>query len=418
MRPQHRLVNNVGYTKIYPMSSTADDTFCHYCGRKASMLNGLSWDHVPALNVKVPKEFIAGIRKTLIRACVECNNMASDIAHIDYAERHLWLKTKYLQKYKKLILSEGGGSDPEKFSGFLKAYVSNQKKLYVEILGAIGFGIQSIDQIESEILNLRNSSRKLVGTVLIDYLYGTPEDDQEELEEVSITLRSEVSRDEEPYEYMDEYDFILFLSAEMEAGNIIKNQVDYLEWKDHHESRFTLLDLPLEPESHYETPWSVLAKLAQQNFGWDQESNRSGEYEELISLLAELMSEGYPVISLEDYLEIKRTPPAKFKPLIREVMREDPENYYGVSWDELSEHVIKKSHENFISVDLDAFLNILNSKKHGLSSVNCGMSYCEWVSNHRNTFKYLKLPVCPEFAYELTWAKINELTDKLALDNG
>lgn len=47
----HRIVNNVGYKKIYPMSLDDDEGFCHYCGRCASQSLALHWDHVPPLNV-------------------------------------------------------------------------------------------------------------------------------------------------------------------------------------------------------------------------------------------------------------------------------------------------------------------------------------------------------------------------------
>lgn len=95
---EHRKVNNVGYKRIYPMSFSEDDTFCHYCGRSASSNLALHWDHVPALNVRIPEEYGIqhDIRRTLIRACAECNILASDVPHLDYLERHFWLKVSYL----------------------------------------------------------------------------------------------------------------------------------------------------------------------------------------------------------------------------------------------------------------------------------------------------------------------------------
>ena len=65
----HRIVNNVGYKKIYPMSLSKDDGFCHYCGRLESTIVNLEWDHVPALNVKIPTEYGIefGIKKVLVR---------------------------------------------------------------------------------------------------------------------------------------------------------------------------------------------------------------------------------------------------------------------------------------------------------------------------------------------------------------
>lgn len=80
------------------MSEGKDDTFCHYCGREARVGLGLQWDHVPALNCAIPEDH-QHISKTLVRACSECNLLASDIPHLDYLERHYWLKSKYLGRY-------------------------------------------------------------------------------------------------------------------------------------------------------------------------------------------------------------------------------------------------------------------------------------------------------------------------------
>lgn len=54
---EHRKNNKGGYKKIFPMSLSEDDTFCHYCGRGVSPELAMQWDHVPALNVRIPEEY-------------------------------------------------------------------------------------------------------------------------------------------------------------------------------------------------------------------------------------------------------------------------------------------------------------------------------------------------------------------------
>jgi len=170
----HRILNNVGYRKIYPMSTFEDSTFCHYCGRKASLELRLEWDHVPALNVKIP-EGCEDIRKTLVRSCNECNGIASDVPHMDYLERHFWLKAAYLRRYKRFLVNYNGKTlDTDGVTGYLLAAMKNADIRYEEILNAIGFGIKHIEQIDSPILQVRVKSNRLLANIISEYLHGIP----------------------------------------------------------------------------------------------------------------------------------------------------------------------------------------------------------------------------------------------------
>ncbi|MDN3652338.1 hypothetical protein QWY77_06130 [Thalassotalea ponticola] len=195
----HRIQNDVGYKKkIYPMSRTEDDGFCHYCGRKPNITLRLEWDHVPALNVKIP-EGCESIRKTLIRACRECNGLASDIPHMDYLDRHYWLKGAYLRRYKRFLLNDGGADiDTSHMNGFLLAAISNAEYKYEEILSVIGFGIRSIYDIESPILELKTVSKKKLSSVIIKYLHSPIDEDDDEDDEQALEQLLETTNELQP----------------------------------------------------------------------------------------------------------------------------------------------------------------------------------------------------------------------------
>ncbi len=257
----HRVVNDVGYKKIYPMSLWEDDSFCHYCGRKASILNGLEWDHVPALNVKIPEEFTE-IRKTLVRACRECNNMASDTPHLDYLERHFWLKAAYLRRYKSFIIQGVKEVDSTAIQdSYLLAVIHNSKIKYEEILNAIGFGIKDIDQIQSPILEVKTKKGQKISTLLINYLHGVPSEVDEETEPQSIPSTENNLIVLEPCCTYKE--FIDFLVDER-LGNsaVISDGDDYLDWLKNHPTRANTLELPEDPIESYKIGWpDIIAEV-------------------------------------------------------------------------------------------------------------------------------------------------------------
>lgn len=248
----HRIVNNVGYKKIYPMSSCEDDTFCHYCGRKASIELALHWDHVPALNVKIPPELV-DIRKTLVRSCNECNLIASDVPHLDYKERHFWLKESYLIRYRTLLLAEGGQvGDVSHLDSYLTAVTKNENIRYLNILSAIGFGISSIADIESPILERKNVSGKKIKDVLSDHLYCPYSLEDEDEDEAPPLI------DED--EAISIYEFIEFMMDERHDGNLIIDELSYFEWRKRFAYKLNLIALPSRPEIEYNWSWDELAQ--------------------------------------------------------------------------------------------------------------------------------------------------------------
>lgn len=170
----HRNINNVGYKKIYPMSIGEDESFCHYCGHFPNFSNGLEWDHVPPLNVRIP-EGCDEVRKTLVRSCSECNRLAADLPHMDYLERHFWLKGKYLRRHKKQILSESDQLNSPLGSSEGQTYENNSVTSGLEsVLARIGFGVKDLEDIDSPILGLKTKKGRKVSTLLFKHLTGYP----------------------------------------------------------------------------------------------------------------------------------------------------------------------------------------------------------------------------------------------------
>jgi hypothetical protein len=232
MRPIHRVINNVGYRKVYPMSRDEDSSFCHYCGREPGLELRLEWDHVPPLNVSIPEEFMYEVRKTLIRSCDECNRSASDLPHMDYLERHFWLKQRYLDHYKKLIISEGAKFvDREMFSGYLLAAMDNYDLKFEQIMTSIGFGIKCVDEINSPVLDLKTKGGQTIKDLLFDYLYGGPDVDEDEDEDNQTDhYIKNTSGDDEEIEYCSYSEFVEFLVGEIECSIHITNQDEYDDW--------------------------------------------------------------------------------------------------------------------------------------------------------------------------------------------
>ncbi|WP_346350594.1 hypothetical protein N2M06_09100 [Oceanimonas sp. AH20CE76] len=268
----HRKINNVGYKKIYPMSLHEDTTFCHYCGRKASVVLQLEWDHVPALNVKIPIEYDE-VKKTLVRCCSECNSLASDIPHLDYLERHFWLKAAYLRRYKKLIVNDGNlAKKSEENNDYLNAVIENEKIKYESILSAIGFGIKSIDQIKSPILDVRTRSGRKVENILIEYLSGIPIEDEDDysinIEKTSPSATENLDR--KPYKLEE---FIDFLAGEAESGNLLTDNISYQQWYKNHPNRVYALELPQAPHKHIGVSWERFNGLVKKRLSDELKDN-------------------------------------------------------------------------------------------------------------------------------------------------
>ncbi|MFT6909631.1 MAG: hypothetical protein ACJAS1_006354, partial [Oleiphilaceae bacterium] len=238
----YRVTNNVGYKKIYPMSFMGDESFCHYCGRTAGIYLQLEWDHVPALNVKIPEEYGLqfDIRKTLIRSCSECNGLASDTPHLDYIERHYWLKGAYLRRYKRIFVD----GEPCKIDSVNLNIPDSKVPSLWALLTMLGFGIKHLSSINSPILEIRNKkTNKKIETLLTQHLTGTPQDiDEEEImDEVIDEARDELNLEREPdIEFLEE-----FLIDETKAGNLLINEDLFDKWVINHPSRAFSLDIEI-----------------------------------------------------------------------------------------------------------------------------------------------------------------------------
>lgn len=248
------------------MSASEDEGFCHYCGRKPSINLSLEWDHVPALNVKIPPD-CNEVRKTLVRACKECNLLASDHPHMDYLERHFWLKGAYLRRYRRLLINEGVEDiDTKNMEGFLLAVIKNTDIKYEEILLAIGFGIKNIEDIESPILNIRTKkSKRILEHIIREYLSGFPDCEDEEDDFIpQATTHNEIELP--PLNYTIE-EFISFLSNETESGWNIECEDDYRRWIDEHPARAACLELPKTPDKAFGVSWDKLNFLVERSSG-------------------------------------------------------------------------------------------------------------------------------------------------------
>lgn len=255
----HRIVNNIGYKKLFPMSLFDDGSFCHYCGQKSSPEVQLEWDHVPALNVTIP-DYVEGIRKTLIRSCGECNRLASDIPHLDYLERHLWLKGALIRRYKRLLLAFDGTSvSPQGLDDYLTATIKNGQFRYEETMRRIGFGIRDISDIESPILHLKNNAKVKLSEALTAFMFGVPteEDDDKPSENLHLLdSDGEVDLELPPFPYND---FIDFLTSEIESGQSIFDDKSYFDWCKKHPSRTAMLELPtISPAKFFGKKWEAI----------------------------------------------------------------------------------------------------------------------------------------------------------------
>lgn len=333
----HRVVNDVGYKKIYPMSLFEDDTFCHYCGRSADVNLQLEWDHVPALNVSIPEEFNE-IRKTLVRSCRECNSLASDTPHLDYLERHFWLKAAYLRRYKKLLVN-GKRKDTKvaEYDDYLSAVISNGDFMYESILRAIGFGVKEIEQIESPILQVKDKTGKKIENVLLDYLIGIPTEEDDDIEDGFIVDDGYLDNDndigDKPYTLNE---FLDFLVTEYESGNVIDSHQNYRVWVKEHPDRVMALELPQVPHKHIGVSWSKLNSLVKgilhSEYRVDQITLDSLD---CVDREEELDRETNELISLKDYLEVNDL--CDYPKFIRTVIDLVPENLLAtemgyISW--------------------------------------------------------------------------------------
>lgn len=345
----HRVNNNVGYKPIFPMSNGQDDTLCHYCGRKASLTIRLEWDHVPALNVQIPSDQRDLYSKTLVRSCQECNGLASDIPHLDYLERHFWLKAAYLRRYKRLLLSVGPKDiDTKNMTGYLRAAVENYDFMYKDILMAIGFGIKNIDYIESPILKLKNIDGKVLEDVLLGFLYGEPFTDEGEDE-------SDIDEVEEDIDYCSFPRFVEFLLSYKENGIELTNQLQYESWINENSYFFEINELPKKPAKNYQISWENICQIVEIVISHTKRKHKITDYfiDDLKNEFAS--SEVSEYCSFEQFVEVIASEQINlenednylkwFKVNFRRAKRlslpNEPAIFYSKSWDTIYLEIIK-----------------------------------------------------------------------------
>jgi hypothetical protein len=240
---EHRKNNRDGYKKIFPMSLFEDATFCHYCGRTVSPDLALQWDHVPALNVRIPEEYGVefAIRKTLVRSCSECNNLASDTPHLDYLERHIWLKASYLRRYKTVLIN----ANPDDKDELVSVTGKKSSLGFQELLNMLGFGLKSEELINSPILKIKNKpSGRLVESLIAEHLTGSPHEIDEEDKDEPIydpPQNEEIKKQQLTTVFLRD-----FLLDEWIAGNKISSADMLRAWITSHPGRAFGLELRLE----------------------------------------------------------------------------------------------------------------------------------------------------------------------------
>lgn len=262
---EHRKQNRGGYKKIYPMSLTPDESFCHYCGRSVTPDLQLEWDHVPALNVRIPEEYGIefDIKKTLVRSCSECNSLASDVPHLDYLERHLWLKARYLRRYKS-VLTDTSPKDKDEVTD-----VTGKRSSigFHSLLTMLGFGLKEESQINSPIMEVINKpSRRKIKNLIAEHLTGSPHDTDDEIEaEPEVSFREEISQTEGintvTVDEMKE-----FILDEWVAGNKIATFEDVCEWIDTHPGRAFGLGFEYDKIKHFQGDFDNLIQIVTKEY--------------------------------------------------------------------------------------------------------------------------------------------------------
>lgn len=228
------------------MSVAEDSTFCHYCGRKASLELQLHWDHVPSLNVKIPLDYLHLVKKTLVRACSECNLRASDRPHMEYIERHIWLKNEYLRVYKKLLLSGKHESHSVANNDLIAPYINNSIVRYDDILHAIGFGLTDLSQITSPIINQKDLNGNYLRDILCKYL--------------SMPVISD-DTDDSVNESPNLDLFFNVLQTDFSDDHVSFNKRNYNNLYQRFGYRVENINMPRNPDILYGLTWDLMGKV-------------------------------------------------------------------------------------------------------------------------------------------------------------
>lgn len=286
----YRQVNNVGYKKIYPMSLNQDDSFCHYCGRIVSPSLGLHWDHVPALNVKIPIDYgiLHDLKRTLVRSCSECNQLASDVPHLDYLERHFWLKVRYLRHYKSILVNQELKPTIEQT---VHPNASNKPTL-PELLSMLGFGIKDIESIKSPILDVRNKpTNKKIINLVIENLTISPHDLDDDQDELPMELVPNMKKSESLF--IPSFNYVLdFIITEREVGKDIFSDASLVSWIETHPTRAKSIEFYVEDVPDYNIDWTRIKSAVTEE---EQGNILTEDYSKLLDKALYFMGENISV---------------------------------------------------------------------------------------------------------------------------
>lgn len=333
------------------MSVGEDSTFCHYCGRKAGLELQLHWDHVPSLNVKVPPEYTHLIKKTLVRACSECNLMASDHPHMDYIDRHIWLKHEYLQTYKKLLLSGKHDLLVAEKNDLLAPYINNSIVRYEEILYAIGFGLADLSQIKSPILDMKDNNGNYFRDILNKYL--SLPIIQDDSDEIDNTLPS-----------LDRFFTILYADFAEQPERL--NKKNYNTIYQRYGYRVENIIMPRNPDVEYGLSWENMSQIIE--YIEDYKEQGKGYY-------------------IEDLIEL---------------LYKDDDHYctYKEFIDELANVMSNRIKNSATFVEYDFHME---------------QDFESWYENHKSLLDQLGIPALPCHIYQKEWSDICDDLDDVLL---
>lgn len=324
------------------MSVREDSTFCHYCGRKATPDLELQWDHVPSLYIKIPREYIKLIKKTLIRACAECKKMSLDQPHIEYLDRHIWLKNEYLQTYESLLLTGQHISPITEKNDFINEYNGNPLVSYEEILSLIGFGLADLSQISSPILNLKDNNGNYLSDVLNKYL-SLP------------IIQNESDELDNPLLNIDRFFAILSIDFAEQPERLNKKNYDNMYQR--YGYRVDNIIMPRDPDIAYSLTWDNMIQIIEYIEDYKQQ-----EKDYYIDDLIELLDQD------QDYY-------CTYKEFIEELA--------NVMENRIKNPISKKMYDFHVEQDFES-----------------------WYENHKSLLNQLGIPALPCHIYQKKWTDI------------
>jgi hypothetical protein len=347
--------------------------------------------------------------------------MASDIPHLDYIERHFWLKCAYLRKHKWLLLNDGAPSNKKDINGFLLSYINNAEVLYEELLQGIGFGIRCIEEIESPILNLKTNSKRILSNVIFDYLnYPLVEDEDED------DLDPEPMKDVAIIGPLENCctvnEFIEFLYLESHSHSNIFTIEGYHEWETFHPSRCAILELPTNPEKQLRLLWSSIIEKV---YALYIECGVDDVFCSVHKFVGFMKEFSLTFKTIDEYQKWHKT---NIENLYTFSLPKDPNKFYGKKWEKLNEMILTLTNSSSVKLTRSPTAKkIMKEENFPLSiSENCSLkefiyrlclidntiqtqsAYEEYIRENSSQVVKFKLPNDPVLAYRLTWYELTQ----------